>query len=41
MVDEETRKFCLFISNDVKVFDVFGSYRKFLGVGDDFVFDSD
>ena len=35
-MDEETRKFCLFISIDVEVFGVFGSHRKFLRVGDDF-----
>ena len=41
MVDEETRKFCLFISDDVELFGVFGANRKLLRVGDDFIFDDD
>ena len=41
MVDEETRKFCLLIRDDIKVFGILCSHRKFFGVGDDFVFDGD
>ena len=41
MVDEETRKFCLFISDDVELFGVFGAHRKFLRSGDDFIIDGD
>ena len=41
MMNEETGEFCLFISDDVEVFGVFGANRKFFRVGDDFIFDGD
>ena len=41
VVYEETRNFVLFIVDDVEVFGVFSSHRKFLRVCDDFVFDGD
>ena len=41
MVEEETRKFCLLIRDDIKVLGIICPHRKFLGVGDDFVFDGD
>ena len=41
MMNEETREFCLFISDDVEVFGVFGAHRKFLRIRDDFIFDGD
>ena len=40
-MDEETRKFCLFISDDVEIFGVFGAHRKFLKSDDDFINDGD
>ena len=41
MMNEETRNFCLFICDDVEVFGVFGTHRKFLRIGDDFIFFGD
>ena len=41
MMNEETGEFCLFISDDVEVFGVFGAHRKFLRIDDDFIFDGD
>ena len=41
VVYEKTRKCCLFIGDNVEVFYVFSSHRKFLRVFHDFVFDGD
>ena len=41
MVYEETRKFWFLIRDDIKVFGIFCSHRKFFRVSDDFVFDGD
>ena len=41
MLYEETRKFCIIIRDDIKVFGIFYSHRKFFGISDDFVFDGD
>ena len=41
MMNEETRECCLFISDDVEVFGVFGAHLKFLRISDDFIFDGD
>ena len=37
MMNEETGEF-FYISDDVEVFGVFGAHRKFLRIGDDFIF---
>ena len=39
MVYEEARIFGFIIRDDIKVFGVFCAHWKFLGIGDDFVFD--